>query len=111
MAVSALYFSKRKSIERQARQWLVRMDGDAPLTDAERQALREWMTCSPAHRRELARLTQFWTDANILTALLAGAEVRTHEQNDRRNRSWTRLALIAAAAILASVLLACYCLQ
>ena len=45
------------------------MDGDEPLTEAEKHSLREWMARSPAHRAELTRLTKFWADANILTEL------------------------------------------
>lgn len=57
-------------IQRQARKWLVRMDGDERLTEVEREALREWMSRSPRHRRELARLARFWNQANILTELV-----------------------------------------
>ena len=59
----------RTSIEHEAREWLIRMDGDEPLTEAEKHSLREWMARSPAHRAELTRLMKFWDDANILTEL------------------------------------------
>ena len=57
-------------IQRQARKWLVRMDGDRRLTEGEREALREWMGRSGRHRMELVRLAKFWNQANILTALV-----------------------------------------
>ena len=62
-------FRAAASIEDQAREWLVRMDGDKPLSAAERQALQEWMARSTAHRSELVRIAKFWKQANILTEL------------------------------------------
>lgn len=64
----------RSSIERQARQWLVRMDGDEPLSNTEKEALQEWMSRNPLHRAELRRIAQFWDQANILTELIAELE-------------------------------------
>jgi transmembrane sensor len=95
----------RTSIQRQARMWLIRMDSDEPLTDAEKRALEEWLTCSAAHRRELVRLSTFWNHANILTELIAGLEARGRE------RSWIRATLMAAGAVLVSVDLVYCCLQ
>ena len=62
-------FSNRGSIETEAREWLIRLDGDTPLTSEERTALKEWAGRSPAHRRELKRISRFWDNANILTEL------------------------------------------
>ena len=94
----------RKPIEHEARKWLIRMDGDEPLTEAERHSLREWMARSPAHRAELTRLTKFWNNANILTEL-------TGEQLPPEGASTKKLPrsgiipriLMAVSAILASV--------
>lgn len=60
----------RTSIQRQARKWLIRMDGDERLTRAEKEDLREWMSRSALHRKELVRLARFWNQANILTELV-----------------------------------------
>ena len=57
-------------IQRQARKWLVRMDGDRRLTETEKKALMEWMRRSARHRKELERLAKFWNQANILTELV-----------------------------------------
>jgi ferric-dicitrate binding protein FerR (iron transport regulator) len=57
-------------IQRQARKWLIRMDGDKRLTEVEKEALREWMRRSARHRKELTRLARFWNQANILTELV-----------------------------------------
>jgi ferric-dicitrate binding protein FerR (iron transport regulator) len=58
------------SLQREAGKWLVRMDGDKRLTQAEKVALKEWMSRSAQHRKELARLAKFWNQANILTELV-----------------------------------------
>jgi ferric-dicitrate binding protein FerR (iron transport regulator) len=62
-------FGARNSIEHQARKWLIRMDGDEPLSNTEKEALREWMRRSASHRGELTRVARFWDRANILTEL------------------------------------------
>jgi len=62
-------FSNRGTIEDEAREWLIRLDGDISLSSEEVVALREWVGRSPAHRRELKRISGFWDNANILTEL------------------------------------------
>ena len=62
-------FEARTAVERQACEWLVRMDRDEPLTEAEIQALREWMRRSPLHAEEMKRICEFWRGANVLTEL------------------------------------------
>jgi transmembrane sensor len=97
------------SIERQAREWLVRMDSDEPLSNSEKEALKKWMSRSPLHRAELKRLAQFWDRANILTELIAGLESERRLCAGRRcaGRRWTIL-MAAACASLSSLILA-YC--
>lgn len=65
----------RTTIEQQAREWLLRMDGNEPLTDTEIQSLREWMQRSSLHRAELRRICKFWHQANVLTELAVCLEV------------------------------------
>ena len=73
------------SIQRQARKWLVRMDGDEPLAKAEKAALREWISRSALHRKELARLAEFWNQANILTELVGCFECKRRKHERRRD--------------------------
>jgi transmembrane sensor len=61
--------SAQASIQQQAREWLIRMDGDAPLSADEFAALRKWAARSPAHQAELQRIAMFWNRANVLTEL------------------------------------------
>ena len=97
-------FGAPTSIENQARKWLIRMDGDEPLTEAEKVSLGEWMGRSPAHRSELIRLAKFWDDANILTEL-AGATFAVDPQADGhfRNSGWIPRILLALSAVIATV--------
>lgn len=96
MVASRVELGARTAIQRQAGKWLIRMDGDEPLTSAEKKALREWMSCSAEHRRELVRLARFWNHANILTDLMAGVDALGREQKAHRGRSgiqavWSRV--------------------
>ena len=61
--------TEQTTLEREAREWLIRLDGDTPLGAGETEALRAWMTQSPAHREELSRIAVFWNRANALTEL------------------------------------------
>lgn len=62
-------FSDRATIEQEACEWLIRLDSETPLADADIKALREWIARSPAHGQELKRIFRFWNRANILTEL------------------------------------------
>src|SRR5689334_9558390 len=95
----------RTSIEHEARTWLIRMDGDEPLTESDKHSLREWMARSPVHRSELTRLTKFWNDANILVEL-TGEQLPLEGPPPKKPR-WSGVIpriLMAASAILASVM-------
>jgi transmembrane sensor len=91
-------FEGRESVERQAREWLIRFDGDTPLTDEEVATLRAWMTRSPVHRQELTRICSFWSQANVLTELAIPLEPADRVPQ-RRGTMGLRLALTAAAAL------------
>jgi transmembrane sensor len=103
-------FEARTSIERQAREWLVRMDGDEPLTETEIQALREWTHRSALHREEIKRICKFWRQANVLTELAVCLESGTQKRSDQSGR-WMVAITLAASALLASVILAWWYLQ
>lgn len=62
-------FPDRNAIENEAGAWLIKLDGETPLSTEEMAQLREWLGCSPAHREELQSLARFWGRANILTEL------------------------------------------
>ena len=99
-------FGARTSIERQAQEWLIRMDGDEPLNTSEREALREWMNRSAVHREELIRIARFWNQANVLAELESFARER-----GRRRMHRTASVALAASALLASLILVGWGLQ
>ena len=77
-------FADRNTIEREAREWLIRLDGDDEPGQDDIEALHEWVNRSPAHHQEMLRISTFWNDANILTELsipLHSKAERTNSQN------------------------------
>jgi transmembrane sensor len=103
-------FEARTVVERQAREWLVRMDKDEPLTEPEVQALREWMHRSVFHREELKRICKFWRQANVLTELAVCLESGSRQRQERR-RHWGMASALAASAVLAAVMVTWWYLQ
>jgi transmembrane sensor len=102
-------FEARASIERQAREWLIRLDADEPLKDDEIVALREWMARSAAHRNELTRISSFWSQANVLTELAIPLKSLDHARGSTRAR--VVQTALAASGLLASTILALWWVQ
>lgn len=107
MKTNVFAFQDRKAIEEQAREWLIRLDGDTPLTSSESEALREWAERSPAHRAELQRIARFWHDADLLSELAiplrkpkrgVGEWLSSAFSADSK-RSWAIAACVALIAI------------
>lgn len=98
-------FANRDAIEAEAREWLIRLDGDIPLNDEEITALREWAGRSPAHRQELKRISRFWDNANILTelAIPLHSDAVQGNRTDTGSSLFARHRLAAAAVFLLSV--------
>lgn len=94
----------RALIERQAREWLIRLDGTKPLSQAEKVALREWINRSDFHREELTRIAKFWEQANVLTELAVPLGRAASERTDS-DTSGKPLLVVAATAVIAIVAL------
>jgi transmembrane sensor len=103
-------FEAPASIQRQAREWLIRLDGDEPLSEEEHVALRDWLARSPAHREELLRVSRFWHQANTLTELAVPLEPRVPRSKARNWRHPGRF-LAAASVVLVSVLVTLWWVQ
>jgi transmembrane sensor len=97
-------FETRSTIEGQAREWLIRLDGDNPLGDAELADLREWVGRSSVHREELTRISKFWNQANVLTELAVPLD-RQNDRNAGHSRQRLRANVVAASGLIASTLL------
>jgi len=63
-------FPDREVIDEEALVWLVRLDGDKPLSKKEEQEFEEWLARSPAHREALKSLNVFWAHCNVLGKLV-----------------------------------------
>lgn len=100
---NVLEFETRVSVQQRAREWLIRLDGDDPLTDTERHDLRAWMSQNPSHREELTRLAKYWDQANVLTELAVPLR-RTATQQVAVKRSRNSVGLPVAGALVASAL-------
>ena len=88
-------FPDHHAIEREALDWLVKLDGDSEPSAEDLAALKEWMARSPAHTREMESLGAFLGDLIVLTELnipllkpeLAGT---SHENQKRSSQaSWS----------------------
>jgi transmembrane sensor len=95
-------FDPRALIEQQAREWLIRLDGDEPLSHAQRRALEEWVNRSTAHRDALMRLAKYWKQANTLTDLgaLLPAPSAQQKSGSGHGKAWL---WVAASAGLAAI--------
>lgn len=62
-------FPDREVIEDEALEWLIRLDGDKPLSASEEKSLDAWLARSPVHREALKSLNIFWSNSNVLGEL------------------------------------------
>ena len=97
---TVIEFPDKDVIQEEAAEWLVRLDGDNPLSQDDRGRLKDWLSRSPAHRAELRELARLWGNLNVLTELAVPLS-----QPKRRDwslgRAWQhRPQLVALAATL-----------
>ena len=102
-------FEDRNTIAHEAREWLIRLDGDEPLTPAEVDEMHVWGERSPAHRQELLRITAFWNDASQLTELAIPLYSNARPSNSPVGDllSWLSQGLNTARGVTASVATVC----
>jgi len=92
------------AIEQHAREWVVRIDREEPLSEEEKATLREWMARSPSHAAALKRFARFWDQASIVRASpveLAGRQRRISLTWAWPTVAWAAGLLLALAASLA----------
>ena len=74
-------------IAKEARDWLIRLDGDDALSVNEQAALRAWGERSEMHQQELMRITQFWNEASVLTELSIPIQNEAQRQYESEHKS------------------------
>ena len=62
-------FPDTSAIKEESARWLIRLDGDDPLSAQEEEELRAWLNRSDAHREQLHKLAGLWGKMNVLTEL------------------------------------------
>ena len=96
-------FPDRDSIDAVAVEWLIRFDGDEPLSKDEIRRFTEWAHTSRLHSKRIQQLAAEWDKLNVLTELTVPLA-----QPRRRwlaGPSWSRLGRAAVtAAVLAGVI-------
>ena len=92
---SVLDFSGSPSIERQAHEWMIRLD-DQP-TEEDRQAFKEWVKLSKEHRRAFEDVVDFWGEMDVLTQIVLPREEATVASEGLVFRlPWTQFRTVAA---------------
>ena len=87
-------------IEEEAGAWVIKLDGESDMTTEQRQAFKEWMGRSPAHRDAVKKLAQFWGKMNVLTELAVPQQPDNIEAPSSRQKGmpWFTAAGITAMA-------------
>lgn len=104
MTENIVDFPDRERIAEEAAAWLIRLDGDEPLSGIEQERLREWMAQSRRHREELRELAKQWNRLNVLTELAVPLD-HPHGGTSGGKPGAFRFAVIAAAVAVLGVAL------
>ena len=62
-------FQRSEDVMDEAYAWVLKFNGDAPVSHDDIAAMREWASRSPVHRRALKEAEEFWCEAELLSAL------------------------------------------
>ena len=68
-------FPNRDAVEDEALAWLIRLDGDKPLSASEERTFEQWLARSPAHRDAMKSLNAFWSNCNVLGEVLEPSSI------------------------------------
>jgi len=80
-------FPNKEKIEREAAEWLIRLDGDTQLSTDELSTLREWIQKSPLHRNELLSFREFWGDQSPVALPISLDELcYTRSDTQKKNK-------------------------
>ena len=98
-------FPDRRRVEREAADWLIRLDRSAVPSADDFRDLGEWLSRSPVHREELASLARLWGNMNVLTELAVPLGNAGAFQRWTRPAGRGRVGMRVAVAGFASVLI------
>ncbi|WP_016956683.1 FecR family protein [Catenovulum agarivorans] len=96
-------------IELEAWDWIVRLDGDEPLSDEEKQQLSAWVKQSPEHKKMLCKHSAFWMDDRIAQTVLSASS--TSQQTTKQSFSLFGAPSFAVLTMCFVVLIAGYFIQ
>lgn len=68
--------SDSQVIEREAMEWVIKLEGDTPPTEDQLQAFKRWLVLSPQHKQTFSHLARQWNAMDQLSALQMPAEKR-----------------------------------
>ena len=103
-----LAFPSAKRIDRQAAEWMAKLDAEAP-TETERAAFKVWVNERPEHRQAFEAMIDLWGDMNVLSEVVLPRELREHSHNSKQAQNdpaepalslWRRGGMVAACAVL-----------
>lgn len=66
-------FTKKKSIQEQASEWMAKLDGVEP-TPTELREFHVWLNANSAHKQAMEEMIKFWSDMNVLTQIVLPRE-------------------------------------
>ena len=96
-------FRDRDSIDAEAVEWLIRFDGDEPLSKDELKQFTEWAHASRLHSKRIRQLAAEWDKLNVLTEL--AVPLAQPRRRWLAGPSWSRLRRGAVtAAVIAGVI-------
>ena len=98
-------FSNKRSIDSEAWEWLIRFDGDSPLSKEERDEFSEWVNRNRAHGRRIRELAELWGELNVLTEV-AVPLIQPHSPIMEPAKSSRSIGNILAASVAGAVLIA-----
>lgn len=85
--------------------WVIRLDGDEPLTAKEKVALKAWLAESPGRMEEIYRLNKFWHQM-LLSELMALTETKSAQRKEQTKTKQNHVILKPALAFAFTCLLA-----
>ncbi|WP_016957162.1 FecR family protein [Catenovulum agarivorans] len=82
--------------------WIIRIDGDEPLSQQEKQQLAVWLNESPERKQEIYRINKFWHQT-LLTEL---ADLNETPAKQQKTKNWLKFSWAA----ISGYSVACLCL-